>query len=410
MLSAFAQFCLAGVVTVAATARARRGTPFAVFAIVFVGLQAVATVVLQPHLRLPIWLLVAIQLTIFAHYVRLSKPRMGSPLYSALVSGPALAWIAGAILALPWVVVSAFGGEPWAPWLPFAIAGVGLVESMWLRPTTVDIDVTGEHVDGLRRVRAGSVRVERPLRIVQITDPHLGPFMSEPRLRRICERAVAHDPDIVLLTGDFLTMQSRGEPNRLAHGDRPVTILGRALEPLRALEGRTFACFGNHDHDAPDLVRRGLAEAGVRLLVDEAVDVDTPAGPVQIVGADFVWRGRDTHLERLAERCPRRAGRLRIVLLHDPGAFAHVPVGTGDLVLAGHTHGGQLGLVTLGLPWTFVSLVSSIPDHGLWGRGRDRLYVHRGTGHYGFPVRIGVPAEESLMRVHIAPDALPVEV
>jgi predicted MPP superfamily phosphohydrolase len=51
------------------------------------------------------------------------------------------------------------------------------------------------------------------------------------------------------------------------------------------------------------------------------------------------------------------------------------------------------------LPWTFVSAVTSMPDHGLWARGRDRLYVHRGTGHYGFPLRVGVPAEQSLLRI-----------
>ena len=63
---------------------------------------------------------------------------------------------------------------------------------------------------------------------------------------------------------------------------------------------------------------------------------------------------------------------------------------------------GQLGLVSLGLPHTVLRLLVDMPDHGLWARGRDRLYVHRGTGHYGFPLRLGVPAEESLLRVHLA--------
>ena len=47
-----------------------------------------------------------------------------------------------------------------------------------------------------------------------------------------------------------------------------------------------------------------------------------------------------------------------------------------------------------------LSAFSAMPDHGLWARGTDRLYVHRGTGHYGFPLRVGVPAEESLLRLH----------
>ena len=60
-----------------------------------------------------------------------------------------------------------------------------------------------------------------------------------------------------------------------------------------------------------------------------------------------------------------------------------------------------MGLLTLGLPLTFVSAFTPIPDHGFWARGRNRLYVHRGTGVYGFPLRVGVPAEESLLRVHL---------
>jgi predicted MPP superfamily phosphohydrolase len=119
---------------------------------------------------------------------------------------------------------------------------------------------------------------------------------------------------------------------------------------------------------------------------------------------DFVWRDRKAHLERVCAAHPRKPGHTRIVLLHDPGAFRHLPEGEGDLVLSGHTHGGQVGLVSLGLSWTFLRLFGiRIPDHGFWARGRDRMYVHRGTGHYGFPLRLGVPSEESVVRIHRAP-------
>ena len=160
-----------------------------------------------------------------------------------------------------------------------------------------------------------------------------------------------------------------------------------------------FACHGNHDLEAREVVRRACAAHGIRLLIDEAETVETPAGRVQLVGADFVWRGRDVHLQSLAQEIPREPGALRLWLLHDPGAFKHLPAGDADLVLSGHTHGGQVGLLSLGLKSTFVSMVSSIPDHGMWARGRDRLYVHRAQGVYGFPVRLGVPGEQSLMRV-----------
>ena len=143
-----------------------------------------------------------------------------------------------------------------------------------------------------------------------------------------------------------------------------------------------------------------LKRIGATLLVDEATVVETGVGPVQIVGMDFHYRGRAEKMAEVCARNPRIPGALRLVLLHDPGAFRHLPAGEGDLVLSGHTHGGQLGLLSLGLAWTIVRGLSTIPDHGLWARGADRLYVHRGTGHYGFPLRVGVPAEEGLLRVH----------
>jgi ribosomal protein L6P/L9E len=61
--------------------------------------------------------------------------------------------------------------------------------------------------------------------------------------------------------------------------------------------------------------------------------------------------------------------------------------------------------LSLGFSHTIVSAATRMPDHGVWARGRDRLYVHRGNGHYGFPLRVGVPAEESVLEVFVAAPA-----
>ena len=61
-----------------------------------------------------------------------------------------------------------------------------------------------------------------------------------------------------------------------------------------------------------------------------------------------------------------------------------------------------IGAPPIGAPLTFVSAFTSIPDHGFWAAGTNRLYVHRGTGVYGFPLRVGVPAEDSVLHVHRA--------
>jgi predicted MPP superfamily phosphohydrolase len=277
-------------------------------------------------------------------------------------------------------------------YVPYGFALLGLVESLYTRETVRDLVLDDADAgDAVRRYPLGKTSGGPILQVVQITDPHLGPFMSVRRLRRICERAVERSPDLICLTGDFLTVESNHSPQALE----------RAFEPLANAPGKVFACMGNHDHEAPTVVKRALRKAGVTLLIDEAVEVDTPIGRVQILGFDFHFRDRERNLIEVCQANPKPPGALRLALLHDPGAFRKLPLGEGDLVLSGHTHGGQVGLVSFGLPWTLVSLIAKMPDHGLWARGRDRLYVHRGTGHYGFPLRVGVPAEQSLLRIHV---------
>jgi uncharacterized protein len=375
-------------------AKLRRGGLYARFAGVLLGIHTLISGALASHVGALFPAYVALQAALFVHFFFLSAPRMRPLWYRLLVSLPAQFFAAGTLLAFPWAVVVAFGVRPAGLWIPYVLAGFGVFQSFTLRREEVDVIVDRAPAGTLGRFpkAAPAAGAGRPLRIVQITDPHLGPFMSVARLRAICERAVARDPDLVLLTGDFLTMESQGTSDHLA----------AALAPLRALPGRVFACHGNHDLEAPQHVARALAEVGATLLVDDAVVCQTPAGPVQIVGMDFHFGRRAERMAAVCAEHPRVPGALRLILLHDPGAFRHLAEGEGDLVLSGHTHGGQLGLVSLGAPYTVLRLFMDMPDHGLWARGRDRLYVHRGTGHYGFPLRLGVPGEESLLRVHVA--------
>ncbi len=393
-MSWFSVLSLGGWLAVVAAALALRGRQFATFVGILVGIYSLIAVAMAPAFTAILPVFAALHGAVYLNFLVLARPRMRPLAYRFLVSWPAAFFSAGTLLALPWALLSAFGLHPWAPWLPYLLAAVGMVQSMTTRRDEVDLVIAGPggpRAEKLAPHPAGSAREERPLRIVQISDPHLGPFMSVARLRRIAERAVAAKPDLVFLTGDFLTMESQSEPD----------LLLNALEPFQALPGKVFACNGNHDHEAPSVVERALAKNGIVQLVDAAQDVATDAGPVQILGMDFVWRDRQEHLARVCADHPRRPGATRIVLLHDPGAFKHLPPGEGDLVLSGHTHGGQVGLLSLGLQWTFLRLFGDkIPDHGFWARGTDRMYIHRGTGHYGFPLRLGVPAEESILRVH----------
>jgi len=354
------------------------------------------------------WLFVYAFVAAGVHATRLVHARLRTRLYRYAVSLPGMALQALGALSLPYFALMlpirgllwGFGASDvlaslrWLDLLPVVVVVGAVVSSAGLRRETVRFALGGEGPEELERMpveryrRRAPALAHRPLRIVQIADPHLGPWQPIHRLKARLEELIAHDPDLVLLTGDFLTMEGNGTPG----------CLTEALAPLRRLEGRCFACFGNHDHEAPDEVRAAMVANGIPLLVDDAVVAETVVGPVQILGADFHRQERPDKLAALFDAHPRADGLPRLLLLHDPLHFRDVPPGEVDLALSGHTHGGQIGLVSFGLDWTVLTR-SRWPDHGLFGHGGSRLYVHRGTGFYGFPLRIGVPGEASVMEL-----------
>ncbi|MEO2166810.1 MAG: metallophosphoesterase [bacterium] len=345
------------------------------------------------------------------HMIALARPRLRSTPFRRLISIPGMAFLAGGALSLPWLllllpvrlVLSLLGATAilhtlvWLDIVPALIALASVGTSRGVRWEAVRFRIGEEGPAELTRTpvqreRRPASDGRRPgvLRIVQITDPHLGPWQPLPRLRDRIDRLVDLDPDLVAVTGDLLTMEGAGSAGALEE----------ALAPLRRLPGRCFAVFGNHDHEWPEEIRQALASTGVQLLEDEEAMLDSPAGPVQIVGADYRGKGRAEHIGDLCKRLPRRDNAMRLLLLHDPSAFKHVPENDVDLTLSGHTHGGQIGLLSLGIDWTVLKR-SRWPDHGLFARGRSLLYVHRGTGFYGFPLRVGVPGEASRLGVEI---------
>ena len=390
---AFASACLVATVLLTAATASTSGPRFAMpigVVLAIEGLLAIGVYRIAGPFTPAVWYL---QAAVYAMGIALGRARPLPPGWRAAVSWPASWFLVGSFLALPWTVTGLTLGAA----VPFVLAALGVLWSVTARRETVTLDLSAPTPPELarlpamvRRRRGLSAPGHEGLRVVQISDPHLGPFMTEARLRRICARAVAAAPDLILLTGDYFTRET--------HGD--AAMLGRALAPLRA-HPHVYACRGNHDLETPEAVAEGLAAANVRLLIDEAVTVKTRVGRVQIVGMDFHWRDRARTMRGVLVdlvRPPRGEG-LRIVLLHDPGAFKHLPDDAADLVLAGHTHGGHVGLVSLGLDWTAVRALAGIPDHGAWGQRDNRLYVHRTNGHYGFPLRIGVPAEESVLEL-----------
>src|ERR1019366_623809 len=171
-----------------------------------VGIYSLLAVAIAPWVGPLLVPFTALHVAVYVNFLALSRPRMRSLVYRLLVSWPAAFFAAGTLLALPWALVAAFGGHPWGVWIPYALAAIGLRQSMTTKREDVDLVVPGATATTALAAFGphphGDERISRPLRIVQISDPHLGPFMSVARLRRIAERAVAADPDLVFLTGD----------------------------------------------------------------------------------------------------------------------------------------------------------------------------------------------------------------
>ncbi len=383
--------------SVVAARTLRPGGGYAAFVAVVLGGTYLVWVPLR-HEAGPVSAVVALiylQVATALHFYSLNRARLRPLPFRVLVNWPALWFVGGTWLALPWAVAA-----PWVDplpglWVPFLISAMGFVQSLRAPLRTHRLLLSSEEMGGLSRWRPKEPTAGPTLRVAQLTDPHLGPFMSPARLRRICERIAREDPELVLVTGDFLTMESQREPE----------LVTWSLEPLAALEGRVFACLGNHDLEALDTVEEACRATGIDLLVDELRTVGTQLGDVEILGLDEMWRhDRADPADVLARHGERRESALRLVLLHNPNGFLSLPPPEGSprLVLSGHTHGGQLGLVSFGLDWTVLRLLTpGRPDFGFFSRGRDRLYVSSGAGHYGFPVRVGVPGEVTFLEIGV---------
>jgi hypothetical protein len=224
------------------------------------------------------------------------------------------------------------------------------------------------------------------LRVAHLSDIPVGGGMDRARLREVVALTNGARPDLIVHTGDFLTHRS---------GDFDAPLYD-ALAQLGAPHGQ-WACLGNHDFDDPERLTRKLGDAGVTVLRNRVARIALDGRRLEIAGTDFLSsRDEDDAYRRvLAGWAPPAAPRL--LLVHDPRAFATLPDGCADLVLSGHTHGGHIG-IQLG-PEHAITVIglAGIPDQGVFRRGDLRLFVTRCVGFYGYPMRVGIPPEIALL-------------
>jgi predicted MPP superfamily phosphohydrolase len=240
----------------------------------------------------------------------------------------------------------------------------------------------------VREVAVKLAKLPRALdgfRIVAISDVHLGPTIGADFMADVVRRVNALAPDLVAVVGDLV--------------DGSVEELREAAAPLAGLQSKHGSYFvtGNHEwYSGAVEWMAHLRTLGLRTLENERVPVAGPegfelAGTHDLTGRTF---GLAQDLDRaLGGRDPNRA---LVLLAHQPKTFAEAAKKGVDLQISGHTHGGQI--------WPFGWVVKLQQGFlaGLSKVGAAQLYVSRGTGYWGPPMRVGAPAEISCITLRSA--------
>ena len=142
-MSWFGAVTLAGWLAVVLTALALRTRAFAMFVGVLVGIYSLIAAAMAPSFTAILPVVLALHATVYVNFLALARPRMRPLVYRLLISWPASFTTAGTLLALPWAVLTGFGLHPWAPWLPYALAAIGMLQSLTTKREEIDLVISG---------------------------------------------------------------------------------------------------------------------------------------------------------------------------------------------------------------------------------------------------------------------------
>jgi uncharacterized protein len=225
------------------------------------------------------------------------------------------------------------------------------------------------------------------LRIAQLTDFHCGKQIPIGYLENALARTLSEQPDVIALTGDFVHK-----------GYRHVEAAAKLFKNLKAPLG-VYAVLGNHDFSVRNALgirrHRGLHQAitdalgshGVTVLRNQAVRLDRNGKGLVVAGIDDLWSKEADPKAALGKECPETP---RVVLAHNPQSIELLDNQRADLVLSGHTHGGQVNWPGLGR--VLLGKKAKRWAAGLYTYNGSHLYVNKGVG-FGWRFRFGVRPE-----------------
>ena len=221
--------------------------------------------------------------------------------------------------------------------------------------------------------------------IVQISDIHVGPTIKGDFVQRIVERVNRLDADMVAITGDLV--------------DGSVRDLGPHTAPLAGLASRhgTYFVTGNHEYYSGAQAWIGeLRRLGARVLINEHVVLEHDGAQLALAGVtDFSAHHFDPAHKSDAHAAARGAPRdmVKVLLAHQPRSALNAEAAGFHLQLSGHTHGGQFW------PWNHFVRLQQPFTAGLHKLGAMWVYISRGTGYWGPPMRFGIPSEITRIRL-----------
>src|SRR5215203_3881389 len=219
-------------------------------------------------------------------------------------------------------------------------------------------------------------------RVVQLSDIHHGPFSSKEQIERAVETANRLKPDIIALTGDYISKERH-------YAASCAEMLGR----LEARHG-VYAVLGNHDHwtDAALITDLFRAE-GITVLVNEGMRFEKDGEAFWLAVVDDTMVGLEDLSLALAGA---RSDEMKLLLPHNTVILRRAARASVDLVLSGHTHGGQVAIRSERSP---SGRVRRRLLKGLGRQGNTQIYVNRGLGTVVLPIRYGCPPEISLLEL-----------